>query len=160
MEGYNVRGYFFPPKMKLFVIVWAMGRDENILEDPHLFKPKRFMGSNKDVRGQDFDLLSFGTGRRGWLGILMGVSIVELALAQLPHCFDWSVEDEVDVEEEFGLAVPKKKIHYLSAIHGGSQLNILFKRVLFDRCLSMAIKYLATHFVHHIVNGSSISEFI
>ncbi|GLJ31558.1 hypothetical protein SUGI_0633250 [Cryptomeria japonica] len=61
MEGYNVRGYFVPPKMKLFVNVWVMGRDENMLEDAHMFKPDRFMGSNKDVRGQVFDLLSFRT---------------------------------------------------------------------------------------------------
>ncbi|GLJ31859.1 hypothetical protein SUGI_0641020 [Cryptomeria japonica] len=108
IEGCNIGGYFVPPKTKLFVNVWAMGRDENVWEDAHLFKPERFMGSTKDVRGQDFDLLPFGAGRRGCPGISMGVSVVDLALAQLIHCFDWTVEGEVDVEEEFGLAVPRK----------------------------------------------------
>ncbi|GLJ31806.1 hypothetical protein SUGI_0639730 [Cryptomeria japonica] len=108
MEGCSVGGYFFPPETRLFVNVWAMGRDENVWKDAQLFKPERFMGSNKDVRGQDFDLLPFGTGRRGCPAISMGVSVVELALAQLLHCFDWTVEGEVDVEEEFGLTVPRK----------------------------------------------------
>ncbi|GLJ31829.1 hypothetical protein SUGI_0640480 [Cryptomeria japonica] len=66
------------------------------------------MGCNKDVRGQDFDLLPFGAGRRGCPEISMGLSISELALSQLIHCFDWSVEGEVDMSEEFGLTVPRK----------------------------------------------------
>ncbi|GLJ31832.1 hypothetical protein SUGI_0640510 [Cryptomeria japonica] len=108
MEGCNVGGYFVPPKTRLLVNVWAVGRDENAWKDSHQFKPERFMGNNKDVRGQDFDLLPFGAGRRGCPGITMGLSISELALAQLLHCFDWSVEGEVDMEEEFGLTVPRK----------------------------------------------------
>ncbi|GLJ09021.1 hypothetical protein SUGI_0100100 [Cryptomeria japonica] len=108
MEGCDVEGYFIPPKTRLFVNVWAMGRDENIWEDAQQFKPERFIGSNKDVKGQDFDLLPFGTGRRGCPGISSGLSTVELALAQLLHCFDWTVEGEVDLEEEFGLAIPRK----------------------------------------------------
>ncbi|XP_057843481.1 cytochrome P450 71AU50 [Cryptomeria japonica] len=108
IEGCSVGGYFVPPKTRLYVNVWAMGRDENVWKDAHLFKPDRFMGSNKDVRGQDFDLLPFGTGRRGCPGISMALSVIELALARLLHCFDWTVEGEVDVEEEFGLTVPRK----------------------------------------------------
>ncbi|GLJ31856.1 hypothetical protein SUGI_0640980 [Cryptomeria japonica] len=108
MEGCSVEGYFIPPKTRLFVNVWTIGRDENVWVDAHQFKPERFMGSNKDVKGQDFDLLPFGTGRRGCPGISMGLSISELALAQLIHCFDWTVEGEVDVEEQFGITVPRK----------------------------------------------------
>ncbi|XP_057843435.2 cytochrome P450 750A1-like [Cryptomeria japonica] len=108
MEGCNVGGYFVPPKTRLFVNVWAMGRDKNVWKDAHQFEPERFIGCNKDVRGQDFDLLPFGTGRRGCPGISMGLSVLELALAQLLHCFDWTVEGEVDMAEEFGLTVPRK----------------------------------------------------
>ncbi|GLJ30461.1 hypothetical protein SUGI_0602990 [Cryptomeria japonica] len=108
IEGCNVGGYFIPPKSRLIVNVWAMGRDENVWKDAHQFKPERFMGCNKDVRGQDFDLLPFGTGRRGCPGISMGLSIVELGLAQILHCFDWNVEGDLDMAEEFGLTVPRK----------------------------------------------------
>ncbi|GLJ31854.1 hypothetical protein SUGI_0640960 [Cryptomeria japonica] len=108
MEVCSVEGYFIPPKMRLFVNVWAIGRDENVWKDAHQFKPEQFMGINKDVRGQDFDFLPFGAGRRGCPGISMGLSISELAFVQLIHCFDWTVEGEVDVTEEFGITAPRK----------------------------------------------------
>ena len=108
MEGCSVGGYFILPKTRVFVNVWAIGRDENVWKDAHQFKPERFVGSKKDVRGQDFELLPFGTGRRGCTGISMGLAVSELALAQLIHCFDWTVEGEVGVEEVFRLIVPKK----------------------------------------------------
>nr|ATG29934.1 CYP750C21 [Taxus chinensis] len=110
MEGCNVGDYYVPPKTRVFINVWAMGRDGSIWEDPYEFNPERFMGkgNSKDVRGQDFDLLPFGTGRRGCPGILMGLSVVELALAQLLHCFHWSVEGKVNMDEIFGLTVPRK----------------------------------------------------
>ncbi|GLJ31798.1 hypothetical protein SUGI_0639630 [Cryptomeria japonica] len=108
MEGCSIEGYFIPPKTRVYVNVWAIGRDENVWKDAHQFKPERFIGSNKDVRGQDFDLLPFGGGRRGCPGITMGLSVSELALAQLLHCFDWTVEGEVDMTEGFGITVPIK----------------------------------------------------
>ncbi|GLJ31810.1 hypothetical protein SUGI_0639970 [Cryptomeria japonica] len=107
-EGCSVGGYFILPRTPLYVNVWAMGRDESVWKDAHMFKPKQFMGCNKDVRGQDFDLLPFGTGRRGCPGISMGLSVSELALAQLIHCFDLNVESKVDVAKEFGITVPRK----------------------------------------------------
>ncbi|GLJ31791.1 hypothetical protein SUGI_0639520 [Cryptomeria japonica] len=108
MEGCSVEGYFIPPKTRLFVNVWAMGRDENVWKDAHQFKPERFMGCNKDVRGQDYDLLPFGTGRRGCPGISMALSVSRLALAQLLYCFDWTVEREIDMAEGFGITLPRK----------------------------------------------------
>ena len=108
MEGCSVGGYFIPPKTRLFVNVWAMGRDEEVWKEADEFKPERFMGSDKDVRGQDFDSLPFGTERRGLPGISMGLSVSELALAQLIHCFDCSEEGEVDMTEQCGSTVPRK----------------------------------------------------
>ncbi|GLJ45511.1 hypothetical protein SUGI_0958230 [Cryptomeria japonica] len=107
-EGCNVGGYYIPPKTRLLVNVWAMGTDESIWEDPLEFKPERFIGSSIDLKGQHFELLAFGAGRRGCPGMSMGTSVVHLAVAQLIHCFDWSVEGEVSREEEFGLNLPIK----------------------------------------------------
>ncbi|XP_059067771.1 cytochrome P450 71AU50-like [Cryptomeria japonica] len=107
-EGCNVGGYYVPPKTRLLVNVWAMGRDDCIWKDPLEFKPERFIGSSIDLKGQHFELLPFGAGRRGCPGMSMGSSVVHLAVAQLIHCFDWSVEGEVNREEEFGLSLPKK----------------------------------------------------
>ena len=60
------------------------------------------------IQGHDFDLLPFGTGRRGFPGISLGFSTVELALVQVLHYFDWTMDGDVDLEEEFGLAIPRK----------------------------------------------------
>ncbi|GLJ31836.1 hypothetical protein SUGI_0640600 [Cryptomeria japonica] len=108
MEECSVGEYFIPQKTRVFVNVWAIGRDENVWKDAHQFKPERFMGINKDLRGQDFDFLPFGAGRRGCPGISMGISITELVLAQLLHCFDWTVKGDIDMVEEFGITVSRK----------------------------------------------------
>ncbi|GLJ45514.1 hypothetical protein SUGI_0958270 [Cryptomeria japonica] len=108
IQGCNVGGYYIPPKTRLFVNVWAIGRDERVWEDPLEFKTERFIGSSIDVNGHHFELLSFGTGRRGCPGISMGLSSVYLVVAQLIHCFHWNVEGNLDRDEVFGLTLPKK----------------------------------------------------
>ncbi|GLJ45523.1 hypothetical protein SUGI_0958430 [Cryptomeria japonica] len=107
-QGCNVAGYYIPPKTRLFVNVWAIGRDETVWEDALEFNPERFIGSSLDVKGQHFELLPFGTGRRGCPGIYMAQSVVSLVVAQLIHCFDWSVKGDVDRDEVYGLTIPKK----------------------------------------------------
>ncbi|GLJ45515.1 hypothetical protein SUGI_0958290 [Cryptomeria japonica] len=101
-------GYYIPPKTRLFVNVWAIGRDESVWEDPLEFKPEKFIGSSIDVNGHHFELLSFGTGGRRCPGISMGLSAVYLVVAQLIHCFHWNVEGNLDIDEVFGLTLPKK----------------------------------------------------
>ena len=82
------------------------------------FKPERFMPGgihrNIDLRGQDFELIPFGSGRRGCPGLGLALEAVGLALAQLLHCFDWSLEcrngiqEEVNMTEAFGIAMPPR----------------------------------------------------
>ncbi|GLJ45525.1 hypothetical protein SUGI_0958450 [Cryptomeria japonica] len=107
-QGCNVVGHYIAPKTRLLVNVWAIGRDESVWEDPLEFKPEIFIGSSIDVKGHHFELLSFGAERRGRPGISMGFSVVYLVLAQLIHCFHWSVEGNLDRDEVFGLTLPKK----------------------------------------------------
>ncbi|KAH9291939.1 hypothetical protein KI387_042871 [Taxus chinensis] len=107
-QGCNVGGYHIPTRTRIFVNIWAMGRDESIWDDPYHFKPEIFIGKNIDFRGQHYELLPFGTGRRGCPGIPMGLSVTELTLAQLIHCFHWTVEGEVNMDEMYGLTVPGK----------------------------------------------------
>jgi cytochrome P450 len=62
-----------------------------------------------DVFGHSFELLPFGSGRRICPGIGLALSIVELAVANLAHCFDWSpaAAGPVDMSEKFGLSLPR-----------------------------------------------------
>ena len=84
-----------------------------------MFIPERFTGSDIDVRGQHFQLLPFGSGRRGRPGIQLGLIQVQLIVSQLVHCFDWKLPndmlpEELGIKEEFGIVV--SRTNHLMAI--------------------------------------------
>ncbi|KAJ6750934.1 hypothetical protein OIU85_001466 [Salix viminalis] len=78
----------YPP-----INVRTIGRDPKVWSNPEEFIPERFIDSAIDFKGQNHELLPFGAGRRGCPGIFMGMSKVELALANLLLCFDWKLPD-------------------------------------------------------------------
>ncbi|CAO2817334.1 unnamed protein product [Amaranthus hypochondriacus] len=86
-----VDGYDILPKTHVYVNAWAIGRDPNSWKDPEKFIPERFVGSSIDFKGNDFQLIPFGGGRRTCPGLLLGHSIMELALANLLYSFDWEL---------------------------------------------------------------------
>ena len=93
--------------------MWAIGRDPQSWTDSEEFFPERFIGSNIDYKGQNFELIPFGNGRRICPEMNMDTLTVELALANLLLCFDWKLQDgmkeeDVDMEEEVGLTITKK----------------------------------------------------
>ncbi|XP_057775640.1 cytochrome P450 71AU50-like [Salvia miltiorrhiza] len=119
MEDCEVDGFHIPSKARVLVNVWAIGRDPDAWIDPERFAPQRFLGSNVDLRGRDFQLIPFGSGRRGCPGLQLGLTVVQLMVAQLVHCFDWELPDgmvaaELDMSEKFALVTSKAK--HLTAI--------------------------------------------
>ncbi|EEF33756.1 iridoid oxidase [Ricinus communis] len=124
MEDTTFMEYFIAKDTQVFVNAWAIGRDPDAWEDPLSFKPERFLGSNIDYKGQNFELLPFGSGRRICVGIPLAHRVLHLALASLLHCFDWelgsnSTPESIDMNERLGItvrklvpmkAIPKKKI--------------------------------------------------
>ncbi|XP_031128918.1 cytochrome P450 76A2-like [Ipomoea triloba] len=89
-------GYDVPKDTQVLVNVWAIGRDPECWEDPLTFKPERFLGSNIDVKGQHFELIPFGAGRRICVGLPLGHRMTHFVLGSLLHQFDWEVEQSVD----------------------------------------------------------------
>jgi flavonoid 3'-monooxygenase len=94
------------------VNAWGMQRDPDVWERPLEFDPNRFVGSNVDVRGSDFQVIPFGAGRRICAGMSMGIRMVQLILATLLHSFDLSLPDgqlpeKLDMVEAFGLTMHK-----------------------------------------------------
>jgi cytochrome P450 len=111
ISHFKLNGYDIEPKTRLHVNVWAIGRDPQCWEEPEEFRPERFDNSTIDYKGQHFELLPFGAGRRGCPGMLMGTSVVELTLANLLYAFDWKLPDgiiEIDMEEGAGQTIYKK----------------------------------------------------
>ncbi|CAN6557893.1 unnamed protein product [Malus baccata var. baccata] len=114
IEDCTVDGYHIPKNSRLIINAWAIGRDPSAWEDAEKFVPERFEGSNIDVKGKHFHLIPFGSGRRRCAGMQLGLIVVQFVLAQIVHCFDWELSDnmlpnELDMSEVFGLAVSRTK---------------------------------------------------
>lgn len=112
MEDITVGGYDIPKKSRVIVNAYAIGRDPSVWSDPEKFIPERFIGSDIDIRGQHFQLIPFGSGRRGCPGVQLGLIQVQLIVAQLVHCFDLELPnnmkpEELDMGEEFGIVVSR-----------------------------------------------------
>ncbi|KAL5580346.1 hypothetical protein UlMin_012788 [Ulmus minor] len=109
----EVNGYYIQKNTRLSVNIWGIGRDPRVWENPLDFKPERFLsGKNAkiDPRGNDFELIPFGAGRRICAGTRMGIVLVEYILGTLVHSFDWKLPAEVvelNMDEAFGLALQK-----------------------------------------------------
>ncbi|MBA0573742.1 hypothetical protein Golob_001003, partial [Gossypium lobatum] len=79
--------------------VVGTSRDPKVWEDPLKFQPERFSKCNRpdtninsgdiDVKGLHYQLLPFGTGRRGCPGISLAMQELPVTLAALIQCFDW-----------------------------------------------------------------------
>ncbi|TVU41530.1 hypothetical protein EJB05_15058, partial [Eragrostis curvula] len=106
-------GYDIPAGTLVFVNAWAIGRDPAAWAAPAEFRPERFVGSGVDlIKGRDFGLLPFGSGRRMCPGVALGLRMVQLTLASLLHGFTWRLPDgvapeELSMEEKFGLTMPR-----------------------------------------------------
>ncbi|XP_015582850.2 cytochrome P450 93A3 [Ricinus communis] len=115
-ETCAINGYEIPARTRLFVNVWALGRDPNHWDNPLEFSPERFMNaesntkSQLDVKGQHFHLLPFGSGRRGCPGTSLALQMVQSSLVAMIQCFEWKVNGgngTVDMEEGPGLTLPR-----------------------------------------------------
>ncbi|GMH01220.1 hypothetical protein Nepgr_003059 [Nepenthes gracilis] len=112
-QACTINGYEIPAKTRVLINVKAISMNPTCWEDPDSFKPERFSGSAIDFKGRDFELIPFGAGRRGCPGISFGAVTVELALANLLHCFDWEMphgmeRNNIDMRQTVGLVMHKK----------------------------------------------------
>ncbi|EOA26958.1 hypothetical protein CARUB_v10023053mg [Capsella rubella] len=108
MTKFTIRGYDIYPGTRIHVNAWAIGRNPDAWKDPEVFFPERFIGSTVDTKGTSYELLPFGSGRRGCPAMYMGLSTVEYAVANLLYHFDWIPTGEVSVEEAPGLTSHRK----------------------------------------------------
>ncbi|TXG68328.1 hypothetical protein EZV62_003263 [Acer yangbiense] len=112
-EDCKVAGYDIPKNSRALVMVWTIGRDPELWENPNEFYPERFLGKSIDVKGHDFELLPFGAGRRMCPGYSLGLKVIQASLANLLHGFTWKLPEnmkveDLNMEEVFGLSTPKK----------------------------------------------------
>lgn len=113
MSTIEISGYQIYPKTQVYVNVWAIGRDPNLWNNPEEFFPERFIDNSVDFKGQHFEFLPFGAGRRVCPAMNMAIAMVELTLANLLYHFNWKLphgmkEGDINMEEAPGLSVHKK----------------------------------------------------
>lgn len=110
-EACEVSGYHIPKGCIVLVNGWGMARDPSVWEDPCEFKPERFLGSSIDVKGHDFNLIPFGSGKRSCIGLPLVHRMGHFYLAALVHAFEWEFPADIldIVEERMGLAIQKGK---------------------------------------------------
>ncbi|VAI34906.1 unnamed protein product [Triticum turgidum subsp. durum] len=108
-----VQGYEIPAETGLFVNAWALGRDPAAWgATAEEFWPERFLGGGSaqgvDLRGNDYQLLPFGAGRRLCPGISFAMPVLETALSSLVRHFDWELPAgaRLDMNEAPGLITP------------------------------------------------------
>ncbi|CAM0871809.1 unnamed protein product [Alopecurus aequalis] len=112
-EDASIDGYDIPAGTRVLVSVWSIGRDPMLWNAPEEFKPERFLDNRLDVKGQNYELLPFGSGRRMCPGYSLGLKVIQVSIANLLHGFEWGLPDgvtkeELSMEEIFGLSTPRK----------------------------------------------------
>ncbi|CAI8596242.1 unnamed protein product [Vicia faba] len=115
-ESCEIFGYHIPKGATVLINVWAIARDPKQWDDPLVFKPERFLqGSDKcdvDIKGNNFEVIPFGAGRRICVGMSLGLRTVQLLTATLAHSFNWELEnglkpENMNMNEAFGLTLQR-----------------------------------------------------
>ena len=112
-QDVKIKGFNIKANTQVMVNAWALGRDPKSYTNPERFEPERFLDSTIDYKGNNFELIPFGAGRRGCPGIQFATVVEELALANIVHKFDWALphgerEDDLDMTETTGITAHRK----------------------------------------------------
>ncbi|KAK8552497.1 hypothetical protein V6N12_041089 [Hibiscus sabdariffa] len=107
VEDCTTAGYFIPAGTRLLVNLSKLQRDPKVWSNPDEFRPERFLTTHKhvDVRGQNFEFMPFGSGRRVCPGISFALQVLHLNLATLVQSFEirTPLDEAVDMRESAGL---------------------------------------------------------
>ncbi|CAN0899529.1 Cytochrome P450 71D8 [Linum grandiflorum] len=109
----ELNGYNIPMKTQVIINAWAINRDARHWSDPHKFYPERFVDCSTDYKGNYYQFIPFGAGRRMCPGVLFGLSIIKLTLANLLFHFNWTLpgnskQEDLDMAEVFGISLRRK----------------------------------------------------
>ncbi|KAL9294820.1 Cytochrome P450 71B31 [Arabidopsis thaliana] len=113
MSNIEIQGYHIPKNAHVKINTYAIGRDPKRWTNPEEFNPERFLNTSINYKGQHYELLPFGAGRRNCPGMTLGITILELGLLNILYYFDWSLPSgmtikDIDMEEEGALNIAKK----------------------------------------------------
>ncbi|KAI5333472.1 hypothetical protein L3X38_023603 [Prunus dulcis] len=115
----QINGYDIKANTQVIVNAWQIGRDPKSYNKPEEFEPERFLDSAIDYKGNYFQYIPFGAGRRGCPGIQFAMAVQEIALANLVHKFNWALPDgtrgeDLDMTESSGTSV--RRVYPLTVV--------------------------------------------
>ncbi|KAJ8618498.1 hypothetical protein MRB53_014684 [Persea americana] len=93
MQDCKINGYHVPAGTQVMANIWKLHQDPRVWSDPCQFRPERFLTKHAGVepRGQHFEYIPFGSGRRSCPGISFALQVIHLVLARVIHGFDLAV---------------------------------------------------------------------
>ncbi|XVE54708.1 hypothetical protein DITRI_Ditri03aG0103400 [Diplodiscus trichospermus] len=115
-ESCEINGYHIPKGSTLLVNIWAIGHDPNEWSVPQEFRPERYLATGEkadvDVKGNDFEVIPFGAGRRICADMSLRLRMVQLITATLAHAFDFELPEGLEPEtlnmkETYGLTLQR-----------------------------------------------------
>lgn len=98
-QDVKLMGYATPANTQVLVSAWAIGRDPTLWDGPEEFRPERFLDSSIEYNGLHFELIPFGSGRRGCPGIQFSSAVMEFTLANMVHKFNFMLPNGVKSED-------------------------------------------------------------
>ncbi|XP_011627085.2 cytochrome P450 71A1 [Amborella trichopoda] len=111
----KINEFDIPAKTRVYINAWAIGRHPDYWDRAEEFLPERFMSSAIDFKGQTFEFIPFGAGRRSCPGYLFAIHTVALTVANLINHFEWAVPPGgLDMAESNGIAHRKHPLFLLA----------------------------------------------
>ncbi|XP_004492664.1 cytochrome P450 76T24-like [Cicer arietinum] len=111
-EFVNIFGFNVPKNAQVLVNVWAIGRDPTIWKNPNMFMPERFLECDINYKGNNFELIPFGAGKRICPGLPLAHRSVHLIVASILYNFELKLADglmpeHMNMEERSGLTLKR-----------------------------------------------------
>ncbi|KAJ7961339.1 Cytochrome P450 family protein, partial [Quillaja saponaria] len=107
IEDCTIAGFHISKGTRLITNIWKIQTDPSIWTDPLEFKPERFLTTHRNVelRGNHYEFIPFGSGRRMCPGMSFALQWIHFTLATFLHSFEISTPkgEQVDMTETFGL---------------------------------------------------------
>ncbi|CAN1776802.1 Demethylepipodophyllotoxin synthase [Linum perenne] len=111
MEDCTVAGHLVRKGTRLITNISKIQRDPRVWSEADKFQPDRFLSTHKDMdlKGKNFELMPFGSGRRMCPAANFALQVMHLTVARLLHGFEFrrASTDLVDMTETIGLTNPR-----------------------------------------------------